>query len=143
MTREPESTLDELSREECLELVACHSVGRLAVAVPGEPPHVVPINYVLDVDVVVFRSDPGLKVESARRSPVSFQVDYFDPFSHTGWSVLIQGSAINVESAEVAHLDLESWASGPKPHWMRVVPERISGRRIRLAEWIPDLRGYL
>ena len=142
MSLEHEPLLDELSRDECLQLIAHHSVGRLAVAVPGRPPHVVPLNYILDVDVVVFRSDPGLKVEAARRSPVSFQVDHFDPFSHSGWSVLIQGTALDAEPGTVSHLELESWA-GPKTTWMRVVPERITGRRIRLTEWVPDLRGYL
>ncbi len=135
--------LDELSREECLTLVASHSIGRLAVAVPGEAPHVVPLNYVLDVDVVVFRTDSGLKLEAARSHPVSFQVDFFDPYSRSGWSVLIHGTAADVDASEATHLDLESWAGGTKAHWMRVVPRRISGRRIHLPEGLPDRRGYL
>ena len=140
---EPASSLDELSREECFELVAGHSIGRLAVAAPGEPPHVVPLNYVLDAEVVVFRTDPGLKVEVARQHPVSFQVDYFDPYRRTGWSVLIHVLAVEVDPDKVTHLGLESWATGAKATWMQVVPDRVTGRRITLVQAPPDARGYL
>ena len=135
--------LDELTREECLRLTASHSVGRLAVADRGRPPLVVPVNYVLDVDAVVFRSDPGMKVHLARQYPVSFQVDFIDPSHHGGWSVLISGLAVEVEPSEVAHLDLESWVGGAKAHWMRLLASEVSGRRIRLADVPRDPRGYL
>src|SRR5690349_14661063 len=145
MTTAPEegSSLDELTREDCLQLVASHSIGRLAVAVPGQPPIVVPLNYVLDVDVVVFRSDPGTKVDLAREHPVSFQVDFFDPIHRSGWSVLIRGVAVGVDPTDVAHLDLESWVGGAKGHWMRVLPRQVTGRRIRLADVPRDPRAYL
>ena len=41
---------------------------RLAVAAPGSSPTVVPINFVLDGDNVIFRSDSG---ESSLASPIS------------------------------------------------------------------------
>jgi nitroimidazol reductase NimA-like FMN-containing flavoprotein (pyridoxamine 5'-phosphate oxidase superfamily) len=141
--REPEPGLDELSREECLRLVASHSIGRIAVAPPGQSPHVLPVNYVLDVDVIVFRSDPGTKVDLTPHHPVSFQVDHFDPSDRTGWSVLLRGNASEVQRSEVSHLGLESWAGGEKAHWVRVVPVIVTGRRIHLPAVTPDERGYL
>jgi nitroimidazol reductase NimA-like FMN-containing flavoprotein (pyridoxamine 5'-phosphate oxidase superfamily) len=140
---EQEPELDELTRDECFRLVASHSIGRIAVAPPGRSPFVVPVNYVLDVEEVVFRSDPGTKIDVAPRHPVSFQVDFFDPFSRTGWSVLLQGTAAAADPAEVAHLGLESWAGGEKAHWMRVLPVEVTGRRIRLPESTAEPRGYL
>jgi len=135
--------LYELDREECFRLVASHSIGRIAVALPGQSPFVVPVNYVLDVEMIVFRSDPGTKVDVASQHPVSFQVDYFDPVSRSGWSVLLQGTAAEVSHDEISHLDLESWVGGDKAHWVRVVPVVVTGRRIHLPPATPDERGYL
>ena len=106
----PSATLEEIDRDECLDLVGSVSVGRIAVALPGGPPFVVPVNYALDGDVVVFRSDPGSKLFALREQPVSFQVDAVDPVRRTGWSVLIQGIAQEVAQDEVEHLVVESWA---------------------------------
>ena len=53
--------LDVLDRRECLHLLATQSVGRLAVATP-EGPLVVPVNFVLDGESIVFRSDRGSKL---------------------------------------------------------------------------------
>ena len=135
--------LEEIGREECLRLLASLSVGRIAVALPGEPPLVVPVNYVLDGEVVVFRSEPGSKVHAARKQPVSFEVDYVDPFHQTGWSVLVQGAAYEATAREVRNLWVVPWAGGKKDHWIRIVPKGISGRRIRRPEALPlDQRGY-
>jgi nitroimidazol reductase NimA-like FMN-containing flavoprotein (pyridoxamine 5'-phosphate oxidase superfamily) len=138
----PEARLEEIDREQCLELVGSVSVGRIAVALPGGPPLVVPVNYVLDVDVVVFRSDPGSKLLALREQPVSFQVDAVDPIRRTGWSVLIQGVAREVTRNEIMHLAVESWA-GATRHWIRVLPAAITGRRIRMVDFPVQTEGYL
>ena len=54
---------------------------------------VLPVNYVLDGDVIVFRSDPGEKLDAIDGHPASFQIDFIDAFHHTGWSVLVRGTA--------------------------------------------------
>ena len=136
-------TLEEIELEECLALVAASSVGRLAVSVPGGPPLVVPVNYVLEGEVVVFRTDEGTKLSALRGHPVSFQVDWVDDNHRTGWSVLIQGTAVEATEDEVGHLRVEPWPGGERHHWIRVVPDKVTGRRIRLPEIIRDSRGYL
>ena len=138
----PSPTLEEIDRDECLDLVGSLSVGRIAVALPGGPPLVVPVNYRLDGDVVVFRSDPGSKLFAMQEQPVSFQVDAVDPFRRSGWSVLIQGVAVEAEPAEVEHLVVESWA-GATRHWIRVLPVAITGRRIVMTDFPVETRGYL
>src|SRR6266508_4316639 len=49
--------LDELDRDECFRLLASVPVGRIAVCGPGQAPLVVPVNFALDGDVIVFRTD--------------------------------------------------------------------------------------
>ena len=138
-----EPVLDELSRAECLELLAGHGVGRIAVATPGASPLIAPVNYLLDGDVVVFRSGPGSKLRALRGTPVSFQLDEIDETRHTGWSVLVKGAAYEATRWETDHLDLPTWAPGDRGHWVRVVPAVITGRRLRVPGRFVDLGGYL
>jgi hypothetical protein len=98
---------------------------------------------VLEGDVIVFRSGSGSKLHALRDMPVSFQVDSFDPFHRTGWSVLIRGVAHEAIERDVEHLVVEPWAPGDKRHWIRVLPTAITGRNIRLADLPWDTRGYL
>lgn len=135
--------LEELDRNECLQLLASFSVGRIAVATPHASPFVVPVNYVLDGEAVVFRSDPGAKVKGIDRHAVSFQIDYIDGFHRTGWSVLVRGTAVVAEPHEVADLEIESWVTGTKQEWIRIVPHSITGRRLTMADSPRDERGYL
>ncbi len=143
MSEDEGPNLEEITREECFRLVASLSIGRVAVARNDEPPLVVPVNYVLDGEAIVFRSDPGTKLFALRHKPISFQVDFVDPFHRAGWSVLMQGIAYEAISREVEHLKVESWAGGAKQHWVRFVPSVVTGRRIRLPEIEINARGYL
>jgi hypothetical protein len=138
-----DGTLVELPREQCVELLRVSTIGRVALAMPDAAPLVVPVNYVLDGETVVFRSDMGSKIAALRLNPVSFQVDFFDAAHRSGWSVLVQGVAYEATSWEVDHVDLESWVAGSKVHWVRIVPVSITGRHIRPAEAVLDVRGYL
>jgi uncharacterized protein len=135
--------IEELTEAECRTLLASQTVGRLAVRLADDSILVAPVNYVVDDGAVVFRTDEGTKLEAASHHLVSFQTDAVDPYHRTGWSVLVQGCVAEAPPAEVEHLVLVSWATGDKPHWMRIVPRRITGRRLRPAEAELDLRGYL
>lgn len=137
------TTVVEIPVEHCLELLAQRSIGRFAVATPGSAPLVLPVNYVMDHDVVVFRSDSGEKVDALRQQPVSFEIDEIDPLHHTGWSVLVKGVAYEATHWEVEHLSIEPWAPGNKSRWVRIVPRTITGRRLELGPYEPDARAYL
>lgn len=142
-TKQSEPALEEILRGECLELLASQPIGRVAVASPGSGPLVVPVNYLLDGEAIVFRSDLGAKIH-ALNQPVSFQVDQVDALHRVGWSVLVRGIAYEANHWEVDHLDLESWAGDGKQHWVRIVPDAITGRRIRRPQELAfDSRGYL
>jgi uncharacterized protein len=136
MVTRPESRLDILGREECLGLLATDEIGRLAV-VAGNTALVIPVNYGLDGETVVFRTDPGTKFEQGPRARASFEVDSFDRERRTGWSVVATGRLEEVtfyDSAtfdRVRRLAVDPWAGGEKAHWMRLIPDRVTGRRIR------------
>jgi nitroimidazol reductase NimA-like FMN-containing flavoprotein (pyridoxamine 5'-phosphate oxidase superfamily) len=129
-----------IPREECLALIARGGVGRLAVALPHRSPLIVPVNYVVEGEAVLFRTDAGSKLDALRTLPVSFEVDEIDPFHKTGWSVLIRGFAHLVSPAMT---DLEAWAPGAKAQWVRVQAVEISGRRIVEPDLGFELGGYL
>ena len=137
------TSIGALDVEECLVLLRWEIIGRLAVGRPGQAPTVVPINFVLDGENVIFRTDGGEKYEHLLHQPVSVQVDRFDWYRRIGWSVVVQGAAQECELSELTEIDLESWAPGDMEHAIRIVPTSITGRRLELAPSAPDCRGYL
>lgn len=54
-----------LDRDQCLRLLADDEIGRLAV-IAGNTPAIFPVNYALDGDTIVFRTDPGPSWPTAR-----------------------------------------------------------------------------
>lgn len=128
-------TIAPLPRDECLRLLAADEVGRLAF-VSGTGAAIVPVNYALDGEAVVMRTDPGTKLRQGPRARASFEIDRFDPATRSGWSVIATGRLEEVtpyESAtfeRIRALGIEPWAGGDKAHWLRLVPDRITGRRV-------------
>jgi uncharacterized protein len=133
--RDARTGLVLLDREECLEHLARHSVGRLAV-VEGDHPMVFPVNYVMAGDEVVFRTAAGSKLTAALRAPVALEIDDLDETSRSGWSVVVKGWAEEITDQHGAavqalrELPLDPWATSEKPHWLRIVPRAITGRRL-------------
>jgi len=128
--------LDELSRDECMELLARAYVGRVGVH-HGALPLILPVNFELTSAGVVFRARHGSTLaEATDAAVVAFEVDRFDPISHDGWSVVMVGlaTAITAEADLVAAraLPLRSWAADrTADHYVRISPELVTGRRIR------------
>ncbi|MET1003121.1 MAG: pyridoxamine 5'-phosphate oxidase family protein [Acidimicrobiia bacterium] len=135
-----ESFLEELTREQCLELLTGEDVGRLAVVV-GSRPEILPVNYVLDGDGVVIRTAEGTKLHAiAAGAPVAFEIDAVDRRRRTGWSVVVHGIAHEARelgrsdfTARLDALEVHPWVGGRKPFIVRIAPISITGRRIRRA----------
>jgi nitroimidazol reductase NimA-like FMN-containing flavoprotein (pyridoxamine 5'-phosphate oxidase superfamily) len=130
--------LEEIGRDECLDLLEGQSIGRLAVADHGYyPPHIVPVNFVLDGDNVLFRSDAGLKFKLSilAEHSVSFEADDVHSGGPLSWSVVVQGRADLLAEDEAAALEHLSWlhplAPGDRAQLVRIVPYTITGRRLR------------
>lgn len=134
MSEERQARWQELSKSECFALLARERLGRVAV-VDDLGPVVLPVNFVLDRHMVVFRTDEGTKLAAAcRGGRVAFEIDGPDTVARTGWSVLVRGEAIEVtdpgELARMRKLPLDPWAPGAKTHYVRILPAALTGRRI-------------
>ncbi|WP_129667221.1 pyridoxamine 5'-phosphate oxidase family protein [Phytoactinopolyspora endophytica] len=125
--------LEVLSREQCFELLESVPIGRI-VFTEGALPAIQPVNFLLDSGNVVIRIGPGSKLAAAARSAVvAFEADSYDAEALTGWSVVLIGRAEAVgreEHERIAGLRLTPWALGAKPHYIRITPEIVRGRRI-------------
>ena len=127
--------LEVIDPDECRRLLAADEVGRLAL-IDGGTPAVFPITYAVDGDAIVFRTAPGTKLSAGPRRRVAFEIDRFDRSRRTGWSVVVTGRLEEVTAYDAAtlqrvtRLPVEPWAGGERAHWMRIVPDRITGRRI-------------
>lgn len=127
--------IEVLPRLECFRLLSSQTVGRLGFLV-GDQPLVLPVNFAVVRDVVVFRTGRGSKLDAAIGTRVSFEVDEVDVATADGWSVLVQGVA-----EEITHADHwfdealrqgapATWVSGSQDHYVRIIPDVISGRRL-------------
>lgn len=128
-------TVQELTPEECVDLLGAQLVGRAAICTPSGP-HVVPVNYAVHRDAVVFRTTPYSTLGSfGWAGDIAFEVDQLDAEQHTGWSVVALGKGEvvddldDLEEIRWAH-DPIPWADGPRWLYVRVRWRRLTGRRI-------------
>ncbi|MEV5752477.1 pyridoxamine 5'-phosphate oxidase family protein [Actinoallomurus sp. NPDC052308] len=135
---------EQLDEAECLRLISAGGVGRIAYS-GRYGPAVLPVNYKLFEGSIVFRTAPGSPMDEDLRTGISdaeyqvaFEIDEIDMAAREGWSVLIQGSAHHVddeaERASLSRAGVEPWPGGERELFLRVVPSRITGRRIRRAD---------
>jgi hypothetical protein len=137
----PVTEMLELTRPECLRLLAATGVGRIAVSVTGwDHPVIRPVNYVFDTSSqsVLIRSAPGSKLRALLRSSrAAFEIDWTDPAECVGWSVIVVGVSEEItNAAELRRIDglgFEPWAPGEKGHWICIRANTVSGRRIALV----------
>ena len=131
--------LRDLTPEECRALLSTHGVGRIAVTTPGGRPAIIPVNYEIVDDTIVFRTAPGSVAAAAVGTDAAFEVDHMDDASSQGWSVLAVGPASAVtETAAVRrlvqHAHTAPWAGGKREMWVAIRPVRLTGRRITPAD---------
>jgi uncharacterized protein len=128
------AVLEELTPQECRELIARRSVGRLALSTPAGL-RIYPVNFALHGDEVVFRTGPyGDIADNAVDAQVAFSVDDLDEELRTGWHVLAVGTCRRVEDpAQVqairADQDPEPWAGGRRNLYFRLAWDDLTGRR--------------
>jgi uncharacterized protein len=144
MTQGPEdSKLEVLDAEECYRLLGTQEIGRLGVNADHYP-LIFPVNYGIDrVGAIVIRTGPGTKLSAGDHANVTFEVDQIDPATRSGWSVLVRGLAEEVADRHHVELvertkatDVTPWAGGDRSHWLRLIPHKVTGRRVR-----PDAEG--
>jgi len=125
--------LVRLDEDECWRLLERHDLGRVAI-IHFDRPDVHPVNYAVDGRTVVFRSAPGTTLTmSGSGATAAFEVDEADALFESGASAVIHGHLENVvdpvEIERLGRLPLRTW-SARADHFIRVVPDWVSGRRL-------------
>lgn len=136
---QPAKSIRELAVEECLDLLASSTIGRVAWC-GRNGPEVVPMTIGMHEGSVLFRTAAyGALARSVRGATLAIEVDEIDHVTRTGWSVVAVGPAETVaEPEEIAELrksgGLEPWAPGVRTLFVRMEPRRLTGRRIEARE---------
>ena len=103
-----------------------------------------PVNYKWYDGAIVFRTARHSALDEDLQTGISggdylvaFEIDEIDVAGRQGWSVLVQGPAHHVASEEARarakEAGVEPWAPGDRELFLRIVPNRVTGRRIKLA----------
>jgi nitroimidazol reductase NimA-like FMN-containing flavoprotein (pyridoxamine 5'-phosphate oxidase superfamily) len=134
MSDESAASIEVIEPAECWQLLRSTTVGRLGTCY-GSVPDIFPVNFVVDGDEIVFRTEAGTKLAAATMMPtVAFEADEVDETHRVAWSVVVHGRAREVDRydqiLEAEQLPLETWAPGSKSRWVRVQVTEISGRRV-------------
>jgi nitroimidazol reductase NimA-like FMN-containing flavoprotein (pyridoxamine 5'-phosphate oxidase superfamily) len=132
----------ELRIDECRRLIADGGIGRVAFQSQSAQ-HIVPVNFQLDHDSIVFRTTPYSELgRLAPGSEAAFEVDELDVESTSGWSVVAKGRVDvipdNFEKAAMrfSGKDPKPWAEGVRRLYMRLTWRELTGRRL-VAPWWP------
>ncbi|AYF97287.1 pyridoxamine 5'-phosphate oxidase family protein [Protaetiibacter intestinalis] len=131
-----EHAAETLDLDTCWELLAQARIGRVIFS-EGDDVEVFPVNFSIGGRSVLFRSAPGSKLELVAEHPrVAFEVD--EHSEEVAWSVILWGTAERLEfDDEIEHsgiLGLVSWSPDEKFNYVRITPDRVSGRRFHRAD---------
>lgn len=132
----------ELTIEECLSLLSGGVIGRVALSTPVGP-RIVPVNYAMYDDAIVFRTAPYSELGTyGWNNEVAFEVDHIDYERHQGWSVVVLGRAELVEDPQELRdikqrWDPRPWAGGQRNLYMKLTRRDVTGRRLG-EDWDRD-----
>ena len=120
--------------DECYAHLANGDIGRVALALQ-DGPSIIPVNYIVDGRSIVVRTAPYTQLAAHRSGPVAFEVDDIEPEFRRGWSVVVVGHAFPMEDADEmialrAGGRLQPWAAGSRNLYIKIVPDKVTGRRI-------------
>lgn len=131
-----------MSRDECLDRLRTHNVGRVSVTDEALPV-IVPVNYTLDGSGIVFRTRPdGILARACHSNVVAFEIDDVADDGMAGWSVLVVGVADALDGSERMRAEnraLVSAAGPDRDHFVKVTLGRITGREIAPATAVTAL----
>ena len=127
--------LEVLERDECIRRLRSVPIARIALSMQALPV-ILPVNFVVDGDEIVIRTNLGSKAEAALRGAVvALEADEYDTVGHTGWSVLVRGRTRLVEDpVEIERLHglwVRAWGTPHTDRWITIALEIVTGRRIR------------
>jgi uncharacterized protein len=133
-----EDIISELDQEECWAALRADEFGRLAYRL-GDEVNLVPLNYTVDGDTLLFRTAEGSKLLGIVMNPnVVFEIDTYDEDS--AQSVIVRGKARLLEEDEAHRADntpLRPWVDTLKYNVVEIEPVKVTGRRFTLSRpWL-------
>jgi uncharacterized protein len=129
------SALPQLSRHECLTLMASVPVGRI-IFTRRALPAVELVTFAVDRGEIVIRTERDSQLAVAvRGAVVAFEADLLDVPGRAGWSITAIGPSREVtdpgEQDRLREMGLSSWTPVTREHFIRVSPQILSGHRLR------------
>lgn len=133
----------ELTTEQCWAMLRAEEFGRLAFRLVDEV-HIVPINYAVDGDTLLFRTAGGDKLLGVLLgADVAFEIDQFE--RESARSVVVRGT-VRLLGEEEAHraenVPLRSWLGSRKYNVVEIAPRVVTGRVFDLNRPWTQLRTH-
>lgn len=131
----------DLSRDDCVRLLAAGIAGRVAVTTPTGP-HIVPVNYSVHNESTLLRTTPySLLGTYGRDAMLCFEIDQFDYDLNRGWSVVARGRADIIDDADELEEIAQKWpprpwATGQRNLVIRIPWTEVTGRQLG-NDWDP------
>ena len=127
--------VQNLTEDECWDLLISSSFGRLAMSISNEP-DIYPVNFVSADGRLVFRTAEGTKLlELTVNNRVAFEIDGIG--RSEAWSVVVRGEArvldkqAEIEAAD--RLPLRPLIPTLKYIYVEITPKKLTGRRFQLG----------
>jgi uncharacterized protein len=129
--------LEQLSRLECLDLLAGMPIGRL-IYTRQALPAVEPVNFaVSNGDIVIATRRAGPLAAAARGDVVAFEADDLDSAAGSGWSVTVIGRSRQAsgpgESSRLRGLQLLTWMPHEEDQFICIGIEIVNGQLLHPA----------
>jgi hypothetical protein len=126
--------MEHFTEAEALDLAATVPIGRIVYSRYAMPAVFI-VNFKLDGGDPVFRTRKGSMFGAGvAETVVAFEVDRMDEAARDGWYVTFLGRAKLItspaERTRLAGLGVDPWAPGERDHFIKIVTEKIIGRRI-------------
>ncbi|WP_296606285.1 pyridoxamine 5'-phosphate oxidase family protein, partial [Nocardioides sp.] len=93
-------------------------------------------NYAVGEAAIWFRVEPeSALARECDGQQVVVEVDHVDSENRTAWSVVVVGIAHLVDELDVPDtlIEMRVWPGGPRRRFVRVEPDRLTGRRLLSA----------
>lgn len=128
----------QLTDDQCWGLLRAEEFGRLAFLL-GAQVHLVPVNYAVDEDTLLFRTGEGEKLLGVTMHPeVVLEIDHYN--TTLAQSVLVRGQARVLDESEehrAENVPLRPWVSTPKYNVVEIRPTQVTGMEFDLERpWL-------
>lgn len=128
----PGRRLEELPRDEAIELLSSVSMGRIGFTIGGLPT-IRPVNHVVDGDDIVIRTHLESTMSACDGAVVAYETDRLDRRTRTGWSVIVTGVASVVDNPlEIDRFEslVHPWIDQPVTYLLRIKSDVVDGLKL-------------